>query len=198
MNNCIFTPHCTEHVCDQSCPILAETSYLLERNKLQINNPVFMSQPKALDNAIKLIDDIEPGEMRVVVSNNTINVSNLLTYCAICKHWKGNRLHCSVYNLNFSSYLDELQKSWSSNKNSDELDYEKIWMNTAKVLIISNIDFVQFKDFQTQTLLNLIHTRRNNNLTTIVVSPHIDTLIGSGQFYMRMKEMFKGVSTRWQ
>lgn len=36
MNNCIFTAHCTETICDKACPILVETSYLLERNGLSL------------------------------------------------------------------------------------------------------------------------------------------------------------------
>ena len=200
MNNCIFTAHCTEAVCDRSCPILAETSYLLERNNIHIDSPVFNSNMKDIQSATSVLDKINtmPNKLGVVISNNTISISTLLTYCAICRHWQGNRLHCSVYNLKFSNYVEAIQKSWSTTSNSDLLEYEQIWSTTSSVLIISNIDYVQFKDFQSQTLLNLIQTRINNGLTTIIVSPKLQSLVGTGQFFNRMQTMFGKAVIKWQ
>lgn len=200
MNNCIFTAHCTESVCDKSCPILAETSYLLERNHISMDNPVFRSSQKDIDKAISIINKVENSmdKLGVIVSNDTISISNLLTYCSICTNWQGNRLHCNVYTLKFSNHLDLIQKSWSVKNNIDELEYEQIWCNTSKILIISNIDFVQFKDFQAQTLLNLIHNRQDNGLSTLIVSPKLNTLVGSGQFFNRMQSTFGKAVISWQ
>lgn len=200
MNNCIFTPHCIEPVCDESCPILTEVSYLLERNNLSLNNPVFRSKQSDIDNALDKLHKVAESDNRfmVISAKDTISVSNLLTYCAICENWKGNRLHCNVYNLKFSQHIEDIQRSWSMKSNSDALEYEQIWIATAKILIISSIDFVQFKDFQCQTILNLIHNRMNDGLTTIVVAPSpIRDLCGSGIFFDRMKSMFKG-AIEWQ
>lgn len=200
MNNCIFTANCTESVCDKSCPILAETSYLLERNHISMDNPVFRSSQKDIDKALSIINKVETSVDRlgVIVSNDTISISNLLAYCSICMNWQGNRLHCNVYTLKFSNHLDLIQKSWSSKNNIDELEYEQIWCNTSKILIISNIDFVQFKDFQAQTLLNLIHNRQDNGLSTLIVSPKLNTLVGSGQFFNRMQSTFGKAVISWQ
>ena len=200
MNNCIFTAHCTESVCDKSCPILAETSYLLERNHISMDNPVFRSSQKDIDKAISIINKVENSmdKLGVIVSNDTISISNLLAYCSICTNWQGNRLHCNVYTLKFSNHLDLIQKSWSAKNNIDELEYEQIWCNTSKILIISNIDFVQFKDFQAQTLLNLIHNRQDNGLSTLIVSPKLNTLVGSGQFFNRMQSTFGKAVISWQ
>lgn len=200
MNNCIFSPHCTEYVCDKSCPILAEISYLMERNHISMNSPVLKSPKKDILKANEILDKTASFEnnFSVVVSPDTISTSNLLTYCAICKNWKGNRLHCDVYSLKFSNYVDAIQKSWSTKTTSESLQYEQIWINTSKVLIISSIDFVQFKEFQTQTLLNLIHERMENNLTTIIVSPKLSSLVGYGQFFNHMQSMFGRAVIKWQ
>lgn len=200
MHNCIFTPHCTEYICDQSCPIYAETSYLLERNGLDIKNNVFNSMPKDVKIATSILGKVDtmPDKFGVVECNNTIGISNLLTYCAICQNWKGNRLHCNVYNLKFSSHIEAIKQSWSHKSPSEKLEYEQIWINTAKVLIISNIDFVQFRDFEIQTLLNLIHSRIDNGLTTIVVSPKVTSLVSAGQFTKRMQEILGRAVIKWQ
>lgn len=190
MDNCIFTAHCTEPVCDKACPILVETSYLLERNGLSFNNEVFHSTPEDIKTALDTIHK-SAGKLGTFISDNTIASSNLLTYCAICENWQGNRLHCNVYHLKFSNHVEAIQRSWSTKNPSDALEYEQIWSSSAKILIVSNLDYVQFKDFQAQTLLNIIHNRMNNNLTTIIVSPALSTLVGSGTFFIKLKEVLK-------
>lgn len=194
MNNCIFTAHCTEHTCDNACPILVETSYLLERNGLSFDNPVFKSSASAISNALSTLHKYE-GRLGVVVPPNettTTAHSNLLTYCAICENWQGNRLHCNVYHLKFSNHVEAIQRSWSTKSPPESLEYEQIWSTTAKILIISSLDYVQFKDFQAQTLLNIIHNRMTNNLTTIVVTPQLSELVGSDKgFFPRLKNLLK-------
>lgn len=190
MDNCIFTAHCTEPVCDKACPILVETSYLLERNGLSFDNPVFHESPKNIKDAMNALHK-SSGKLGTVISDDTIASSNLLTYCAICENWQGNRLHCNVYHLKFSNHVEAIQRSWSTKNPSDDLEYEQIWSSSAKILIVSNLDYVQFKDFQAQTLLNLIHNRMNNNLTTIIVSPALRTLVGNGTFFIKLKDVLE-------
>ena len=72
---------------------------------------------------------------------------------------------------------------------SDNTEYTKIWSESAKLLIISNIDYVNFKEFQCQTLLSLIQNRDANGLSTIIVSPQITSLAGDGLFFGQLKNM---------
>lgn len=192
MYNCIFTGHCTEdQLCNTSCPILAQTSYLLERNGIKMNNPVFKMSESEVKKYSSILAQANGQMASVVVSNGsfTNQAADALTYCAICEHWKGSQLHCTVYNLKFAQYIEALQKSWSFNSDSSEVDYIKIWATSAQVLVISNIDFVNFKDFQCQTLLSLIQSRMGSDLTTIVVTPTISSLVGDGQFFSRLTDM---------
>lgn len=173
MYNCIFTAHCIEPFCDKSCSILAETSYLLERNGIQPTNPVFHASETKIQQMLKLLDSRE-GQLTAYVvgpDDNTIYESDLLTYCAICKNWRGSKLHCTVYNLRYSKFIDETKKSWKGTE-SEELQYMRIWSESAKILIVSNTDYVSFTDFESQTLLNLIQQRESEGLTTIVVRPY--------------------------
>ena len=99
--------------------------------------------------------------------------------------------------MKFSNHVESIQRSWSAKNTSDSLEYEQIWSSSAKILIISNIDYVQFKDFQSQTLLNLIHNRMNNNLTTIVVSPNLSSLIGNGVFFNKLVKILDKAVIKW-
>lgn len=188
MHKCMFTGHCIKSTCDQSCPSFVESSFLLEQNKISINSNVFHTDPNVIAKYNKVIENSE-GNLQTVIAKNTNSIAELLTYCGICKYWKGSRLHTAVYNLKLSQYLEGIQNSWSSSSNLDDLEYQKIWISKAKLLIISNIDFVNFKDFQCQTILSLLQSRDKPELSTIVVSPPTQSLVGSGLFFNRLQEI---------
>lgn len=190
MQNCIFSGHCSQQVCDKSCPALVETTYLLERNNISISSEVFRADTKQLSKFSSILDSSE-GKLTTVISKDTVKDADLLTYCGICKHWKGSRLHCTVYNLRYSQYLDIMKKSWSMKSEPSELEYMRIFSNSAKVLVISNIDYVNFKDFECQTLLTLIQSRAGNGLSTIIVSPPVSSLVGDSPFFGRLTEIIK-------
>lgn len=193
MQNCIFSGHCMESRCDKSCPILVQTSYLLERNNISLNSNVFKTDPSQVNTILRVLDNTK-GKFGVIIDNNdTAAKAELVTYCAICQNWKGSQLHCVVYHLKFSQYVEEIQKSWSSrNGESENLEYIKIWTKTCKVLIISGIDFVNFKNFQCQTLLELLQQRNSNpDNTTIIVSPPLSALVGDGAFFGRLQDMMR-------
>lgn len=188
MYNCIFTPHCTEMICDGSCPTLVETSYLLERNEISMNSSVFTKKQSDVDFALHCLS-VADGRSAAMISSNSISDAELLTYCAICQNWQGSRLHCNVYNLKYSKYIDALKKSWTTKEEPESLEYMQIWSNSAKVLIVSNIDFVKFNDFEAQTLLNLLQLRESAGQTTIVVCPPINELVGYGKFFARLQKV---------
>lgn len=185
MNNCIFSGHCIKKICDQSCPSLVESTYLLERNGIGMSSQVFNADPTLLNKHIRLLKSAE-GKLATIIDNNTTRTAEYLTYCGICQHYKGSNLRVPVYNLKLSQYLDGMQNSWTNKGNQDDLEYQKIWISKAKVLIISNLDFINFKDFQCQTLLTLLQSRNQPNLTTIIVAPGNDfgvSLVGTGNFF---------------
>lgn len=191
MVNCIFTGHCTEEsLCNMSCPILAQTSYLLELNGIKLSNPVFKMTEEEVTKYARILSLAEGKTSSVFVTSGgfTNQAADALTYCAICEHWKGSQLHCTVYNLKLSQYIEALQKSWSSDGSSD-VDYMKIWSSKAQVLIVSNLDFVNFRDFQCQTLLSLVQSRVNTELTTLIVTPPTSSLVGDGQFFSRLTDL---------
>ncbi len=186
---CIFSHRCMQESCDGACPIHGETSYLIERNKIPFSPVVYGASDKQLETAFKLIR----CNPRLVVyeSTKTIDASHIISYCAVCEYWRGNAFHCAVYHLDYSKFIEDTKKSWGLKEIPDDLEYQQIWTASAKVLIISNLDFINFKDYEAQTLLNLIHTRSSNGLKTIIISPSVASLVGQGAFYKRMQEIFR-------
>lgn len=193
MYNCIFTGHCIEEQsCNTSCPILAQTSYLLERNDIKMSNPVFKMTDSELQKYCNILNLSIGKTTSAIVSNGdfTNQAADALTYCAICDYWRGSQLHCTVYNLKFAQYLETLQSSWSfGSDSSDKIEQIKLWVANARVLIVSNLDFINFKDFQSQTLLSLLQSRVGMDLTTIVVTPPLSSLIGDGQFFSKLSSI---------
>ena len=191
MQNCIFSGHCSKQVCDKSCPTLAETTYLLERNGIAMNNEVFRTSPERLSTFSKIVDSAE-GKLRSVISDtSTVKDADLLTYCSICKNWKGSRLHCTVYNLKYSQYIEMIKKSWSTKSETSELEYMRIFSSSAKVLIISNIDYVNFRDFECQTMLTLLQSRSGSEYTTFIVSPSVTSLVGDSHFFSTLTNIIR-------
>ena len=191
MQNCIFSGHCSKQVCDKSCPTLVETTYLLERNGIAMSSDVFRADPERLSRFSDIIDSSE-GKLRTISSTNTVQDADLLTYCSICKNWKGSRLHCTVYNLKYSKYIEMIKKSWSTKSETSDLEYMRIFSSSAKVLIISNIDYVNFRDFECQTLLTLLQSRAGSEYTTFIVSPPVKSLVGDSLFFGKLTEIIRG------
>lgn len=188
MHNCIFSGHCIKSCCDQSCPALAESSHLLNQNGIGLNSNVFHTESNILARYNRIIENSD-GRLQTVVANNTNQAAELLAYCGICKYWKGSRLHTVVYSLKLSQYLESIQNSWSRASNTDDLEYQDIWIKKAKLLIISNMDYVNFKDFQCQTLLSLLQSRDKPEFGTIIVTPNPKSLVGGGLFFTRLQDM---------
>lgn len=190
MHNCIFSGHCIQEICDKSCVSLAETTYLLERNNISMSSEIFRRDVKHIEWYVNMLNKAE-GKLKTLICKSTVSSAELLTYCGICQKWRGSRLHCTVYNLKFSQYIEAIKKSWSMKSEPDELEYMRIWASSAKLLIISNLDYVNFKDFECQTLLTLLQSRESSDFTTILVSPAFSSLVGSGQFFVRLQAILK-------
>ena len=79
-------------------------------------------------------------------------------------------------------FVDSVKITNTPNEESEALNQ----INLRNTLVTD----VQFKDFQAQTLLNIIQNRTSNGLKTIIVSPKIEHLIGQGRFYSRLQGIF--------
>lgn len=192
MNDCIFSAFCPEKTCDKSCPNLSESSYLLERNKITFDSSVYNMGEAVSENIEKFLDKTEDQLLVAIRVDKTTIKAEQITYGCILRHWEGSQLHCVVYSLKFQRYLDLIQKSWGMKSEPTELQYMKIFIDSCRVLIISGLDFIMFKDFQCQTLLTLLQDREAENKQTILVLPKTD-LLGEGPFFAILKDQLDKV-----
>jgi len=195
MNNCIFAANCIDREsCDGSCPVLAQNSYLLERNEISVtNSAVFRMDEHEVQKYSAYVEsrqhDLAHPINTYSTTSSTSSVADKITYCAVCQMWKGSGLHCVVYNLKFNQYLETVQKSWSYGADTSESDYIKIWATNAQFLVISGLDYVNFKDFPSQTLLSLLQERDKPQLTTVLVTPALSGLVGEGPFFAKLTQL---------
>lgn len=192
MNDCIFSAFCPEKTCDKSCPNLSESSYLLERNKITFDSSVFNMGEVVSENIEEFLHKTEEQILVAIKVDKTTIKAEQITYGCILRHWEGSQLHCVVYSLKFQRYLDLIQKSWGMKSEPTELQYMKIFIDSCRVLIISGLDFIMFKDFQCQTLLTLLQDREAENKQTILVLPKTD-LLGEGPFFSILKDQLDKV-----
>lgn len=159
-----------------------------------MNSAVFRADINQIAKYSSMLESCQ-GKLKTVITKDTVQDADLITYCGICKNWKGSRLHCTVYNLKYSQYIEMMKKSWSTKSEPTELEYMRIFSSSAKVLIISNIDYVNFRDFECQTLLTLLQSRSGSEFTTIIVCPPISSLVGDSPFFGRLTEIIKEASS---
>ena len=131
------------------------------------------------------------GKLSVFRSKSPETATDTLAYCAICLHGRGTALKKGIYVLNYAEYIDEIKRSWQSKYESEDLQFMRIWSNSANYLIISGIDYVKFGDFECQTLLRLIQDRRNPSKSTYIVYGK-ENLIGTSDFFGRLLSIMKG------
>lgn len=182
VDRCIFAPFCFKENCKVICPTFQQIDYLLDKNDLIPPNPVFAMEPRHFTHAAKLLKSAS-GTFQLIEKDRANDFAKLYTYCGICDTWNGSKFSMSTYNLKFSRFVDLIRQSWSLREEPDELQYMKIWSKSAKVLIISNMDYVSFGDVECQHLLQLLQDREEPNKSTIVVVKQLRSLVGRSSFF---------------
>lgn len=205
VSRCIYAPFCIQHDCKVVCPTYNQIDYLLDQNGISPPDSVFSAPEEVYQVADKILSDCQ-GKFRVVETDKKdlgkyINAhqnefTKVLTYCSICNNWKGSKYSMVVYNLKFSKYVERIRASWTMSGEPDDLQYMRIWANSAKVLIISNVDYVSFGDVECQSLLQLVQDREEQGKTTIVICKKLENLVGRSSFFKVFSEVLKGGTDR--
>ena len=194
MFNCVFTPYCTNETCDLACPRHAEILYWMKRCNLDINNPVLNSSSTKIQYVTELIKN-NLNTICVFKADKPIDSANLFSYVAICNYGLGTGLNGGVYHLNFQNYIDELKRSWQTKFDSEDLMNIRIWNQSANYLIISNLEYVKFGDFESQTLLSLLQSRDKPSKSTFIILNKKEPLIGSDSvFFSRLRNKLAEVT----
>lgn len=192
VNDCVFDAYCTKPLCDRSCPQWAQMDYLMMRNGLTSNSRPFKMKMDSLQKYIDLYEK-SVGSTVSIETSDPIKCAEVLSYVAVCNSWNGCAMRVRAYHLLFSQYIQELQSSWNGKK-TEELEYKGIWSKSSNVLVISDLDYVNFKDFQSRVLLQLMQDREREGKTTLVVTPNVGSLTGSGNMYNLLTNKLRSIS----
>lgn len=149
----------------------------MNRCGLSITNPALKASKEQIQLAEHLLkkaredDSIDSNYIHISVHSDEKPqyVADLTSYVAICKYCRNSGFYNGVYKLNFAQYLEEIKKSWNNRYNAEVLEDIKIWVNSAKYLVICNLGLVRFGDFESQTLLSLFQERYDQDKYTIVI-----------------------------
>lgn len=192
VTDCVFDSFCTKSLCDRSCPQWAQMDYLMMRNGLTSSSRPFKMKMDSLQKYIDLYEAVQ-GSSCAVVCSDPVKSSEVMSYVSVCNNWNGSAMRVRSYHLLFSKYIQSVQAGWNGKK-SDETDYMDIWSKSSNVLVVSDVDYVNFKDFQSQALLQLMQDREREGKTTIIFCPKLDSLSGSGKLFNLLVSKLRNIS----
>lgn len=208
MQNCPYNNTCTKRTCDLACRKFAEFEHWSRRCGFSVKNAVIRASIKELEQADNVLqasmhdeDNYNSNYRHISVCKDAKSqyAADLISYVAICKYCKDIGFYHGVYKLNFSQYLETVKASWNSREPLQELEDMKMWIASAKYLIIYNMGLVRFGDFESQTLLTIFQERyADNNYTILVLEKGDYSLPGKvdSLFYKKLKSEItsRGVS----
>lgn len=208
MHNCPFNNSCIKTVCDMSCSSKSEFEHWMHRCDLKLTNPMVNASRTDINTAARVLDATQ--DAKIIRNSNAANIgvlstknpqymADLVAYVAISKYCQGNGFYNGVYKLNFSKYLEDIKESWNSRTDPTKLEDKRNWIQASKFLVISNLGFVRFGDFESQTLLNIFQDRYDSDKFTIVVledSKHSLPGKSDSLFYKKLRDELDHRSVR--
>lgn len=181
--DCICCKRCGGSVkCDGTCIDEATSSNLLEKNDItKKNKSVFKMKSADLKRYNQIIDiALECGFCHEYpADNSSIALADNITYCAISRFHSKSGMHINVYNLHFGEYTQAVRESWNGNISKD-LELIDYCIDNSAFLVISGTDYMTFREYESQRLLQIIEKRRRSGRSTVLLLKNSKSLIKSG------------------
>lgn len=184
--DCIFAETCSKVRCDYTCGQDVMYNYIWKKSGIRkIEDRYDESQ---------LIEDFNmlskyAGDLVCIETPDVIKKTSEYTYIYACK-LRG--VNANLVHISYSAYIQQIRDSWTYG-GTEELEHLQLRLRKWTVAIISGIDYCMFKDFEAQTLLNIIDTRRLAGLTTIILTRSLTNIHGNSIFLSPLKEQLKEV-----
>lgn len=184
--DCIFAETCNKVRCDYTCGQDVMYNYIWKKSGIRkIEDRYDESQ---------LIEDFNmlskyAGDLVCIETPDVIKKTSEYTYIYACK-LRG--VNANLVHISYSAYIQQIRDSWTYG-GTEELEHLQLRLRKWTVAIISGIDYCMFKDFEAQTLLNIIDTRRLAGLTTIILTRSLTNIHGNSIFLSPLKEQLKEV-----
>lgn len=184
--DCIFAETCDNIRCDYTCGEDVMFNYICNKSGIKTVEDKY--------NEATLIKDQQMlaehnGNLVCVETNDVIGKTREFVYIYACilRGTKANLVHVS-----YSSYIQQIRDSWTYG-GTEDLEHLQVRLRKWSVAVISGIDYCMFKDFEAQTLLNIIESRRMEGLTTIILTRSLTSIHGNSVFLSPLKEQLKEV-----
>lgn len=175
---CPFSSQCERAFCDYSCGKNVLFDVMMKKSQIKPQDVGAISV-KLRDKVKQDLAKFKGSTIYIIANRGNKMLGDIYAWLAACKLCPYYGSDVTVYHLKYSKYLEQLRQSWATKYEPEELIEARCFINTARVLIVSSLEYVQYKDFESQTLFSLLGERSyNREFTTIVIGPEINTWLG--------------------
>lgn len=184
--DCVFAETCDKLRCDYTCGEDVMFNYILNKSGIQTIEDKYDEDVLIRDQ--KMLSE-HHGNLVCVETNDVVGKTREFVYIYACK-LRGTK--ANVVHISYSSYIQQIRDSWTYG-GTEDLEHIQVRLRKWTVAVISGIDYCMFKDFESQTLLNIIESRRMEGLTTIILTRSLTNIHGNSVFLSPLKEQLKEV-----
>lgn len=175
---CPFSSQCERAFCDYSCGKNVLFDVMMKKSEIKPQDVGAISV-KLRDKVKQDLAKFKGSTIYITANRGNKMLGDIYAWLAACRLCPYYGSDVTVYHLKYSKYLEQLRQSWATKYEPEELIEARCFINTARVLIVSSLEYVQYKDFESQTLFSLLGERSyNREFTTIVIGPEINTWLG--------------------
>lgn len=175
---CPFSSQCERAFCDYSCGKNVLFDVMMKKSEIKPQDVGAISV-KLRDKVRQDLAEFKGSTIYITANRGSKMLGDIYAWLAACKLCPYYGSDVTVYHLKYSKYLEQLRQSWATKYEPEELIEARCFINTARVLVVSSLEYVQYKDFESQTLFSLLGERSyNREFTTIVIGPEINTWLG--------------------
>lgn len=175
---CPFSSQCERAFCDYSCGKNVLFDVMMKKSEIKPQDVGAISV-KLRDKVKQDLAKFKGSTIYITANRGNKMLGDIYAWLAACKLCPYYGSDVTVYHLKYSKYLEQLRQSWATKYEPEELIEARCFINTARVLVVSSLEYVQYKDFESQTLFSLLGERSyNRDFTTIVIGPEINTWLG--------------------
>ena len=175
---CPFSSQCERAFCDYSCGKNVLFDVMMKKSEIKPQDVGAISV-KLRDKVKQDLAKFKGSTIYITANRGSKMLGDIYAWLAACKLCPYYGSDVTVYHLKYSKYLEQLRQSWATKYEPEELIEATCFINTARVLVVSSLEYVQYKDFESQTLFSLLGERSyNRDFTTIVIGPDINTWLG--------------------
>lgn len=175
---CPFSSQCERAFCDYSCGKNVLFDVMMKKSEIKPQDVGAISV-KLRDKVKQDLAKFKGSTIYITANRGNKMLGDIYAWLAACKLCPYYGSDVTVYHLKYSKYLEQLRQSWATKYEPEELIEARCFINTARVLVVSSLEYIQYKDFESQTLFSLLGERSyNRDFTTIVIGPEINTWLG--------------------